>query len=137
MLIAVAQLASPTHAEMQGELSASQDHLRKRTVGNNRSAQKNPSPVGHGKLQSQPTGRRLVFTSNMSVRRYAPAIWDSDEDEADDGDEYDEIEYIAIDPDLAEDEREREKLRSEARAVDDEMQWDDDAHERGAESEQQ
>ena len=137
MLIAVAQLASPTHAEMQGELSVSQDLLRKRTVGNNRSAQKNPSLVVHGKLQSQPTGRRLVFTSNMSVRRYAPAIWDSDEDEADDGDEYDEIEYIAIDPDLAEDEREREKLRSEARAVDDEMQWDDGAHERGAESEQQ
>lgn len=137
MLIAIAQLASATHAEMQGELNPSQDYLRRRPIGNNRSGQKNPSPVGHGKLQSQPTGRRLVFTSNMSVRRYAPAIWDSDEDEADDGDEYDEIEYIAIDPDLAEDERERERLRSEARAVDDGMQWDDDAHERGAESEQQ
>jgi len=122
---------------MQGEPNASQDHFRKRTVGINRSGQKTPSPAGHGKLQFQPTGRRLVFTSNMSVRRYAPAIWDSDEDEAEDGDEYDEIEYIAIDPDLAEDEREREKLRSEVRAVDDEMQWDDDAHEHGAQSEQQ
>jgi len=137
MLIAAAQLASATHAEMQGELDASHDRLRKRTAGNNRSGQKTPSPVAHGKLQLQPTGRRLVFTSSMSVRRYAPAIWDSDEDEAEDGDEYDEIEYIAIDPDLAEDEHEREKLRSEGRAVDDEMQWNDDAHEHGAESEQQ
>ena len=125
---------------MQGELNASQDRLRKRTAGNNnKSGRKSPSPVGRGRLQLQSTRRRLVFTSNMSVHRYAPAIWDSDEDEVEDEDEYDEIEYIAIDPDLAEDERERENLRSEARTVDDEMQWDDDTdvHDAGSEQQQQ
>ncbi|KAF5363760.1 hypothetical protein D9756_001108 [Leucocoprinus leucothites] len=123
-------LASATQAEMQGELNASQDRLRQRTAGG-----QTPSPIpGRGRSQSQSTGRRLVFTSNMSVHRYAPAIWDEEDEDLDDDEDYDQVEYMATDPDLADDERERaERMRGEHYSphssgrmeVDDEMMWDE------------
>lgn len=83
---------------MQGDLNASQDRLRLRAAG------QTPSPVPGGRGGgSQSAGRRLTFTSAMSVHRYAPAIWDEEEEEEEDI-EFDEREYMITDPDLAEDE---------------------------------
>ncbi|KAF9446797.1 hypothetical protein P691DRAFT_761309 [Macrolepiota fuliginosa MF-IS2] len=103
-------LASATQAEMQGDLNASQDRLRLRTAGGT------PSPIpGAGGRGKSETGRRLVFTSIMSVHRYAPAIWDEEEEEEEDV-EFDEVEYMATDPDLADDETERLNSRAQSQA---------------------
>ncbi|KXN88348.1 Tip elongation aberrant protein Tea4 [Leucoagaricus sp. SymC.cos] len=114
-------LASATQAEMQGELNASQDRLRLRTAG------QTPSPVPGGRGRSQ-SGRRLVFISRMSVHRYAPAIWDEEDEENDEDDEFEEGDFMATDPDIAAEERARGDYSAgppDGMDLDDDMQWDD------------
>ncbi|XP_006455434.1 hypothetical protein AGABI2DRAFT_180496 [Agaricus bisporus var. bisporus H97] len=113
-------LASATQAELQGDLNASQDRLRLCT------GTQSPSPIPPPRGRSMSQSRRLTFTASMSVHRYAPAIWDEEDEDEEDA-EFDVGEFMMSDPELAIDEEghRRGGPGSGPMDVDDGMQWED------------
>ena len=93
-----------------------------------------PSPVP-GRQASQ-NSRRIHFKHSFGVHRYAPAIWNEDEEEDEDA-EWDDEDYEDEDPELAEEWEERERAaRGEpggpqpgGMEPDDGMSWEDGAAE--------
>ncbi|PIL36574.1 hypothetical protein GSI_00263 [Ganoderma sinense ZZ0214-1] len=119
-------LASATQAELQ----ETRDRLYSSRSGSNQPH--TPSPIP-GPQPSQ-NSRRIHFNHAFGVHRYAPAIW-NDEDEEEEDVEWDDEDYEDEDPDLAEEWEERERTtRGEQGPVqaggmepDDGMSWEDGA----------
>ncbi|KAI1788914.1 hypothetical protein LXA43DRAFT_603981 [Ganoderma leucocontextum] len=129
-------LASATQAELQ----ETRDRLYSSRTGSNQP--NTPSPIP-GSQPSQ-SSRRIHFKHSFGVRRYAPAIWNDDEEEDEDI-EWDDEDYEDEDPDLAEEWEERERtIRGEQGVVqsggmepDDGMSWEDGAVEEMQRQQQQ
>ncbi|EKM59031.1 uncharacterized protein PHACADRAFT_249196 [Phanerochaete carnosa HHB-10118-sp] len=92
-------LASAT----QAELAETRDRLLSSRTGSNH-ASPSPTPGGsRGGLRGRSHSiRSVIFTANMNVHRYPPAVWGDDEEEDDEDIEWDDEDYSDIDPDLAE-----------------------------------
>ncbi|KAL7281958.1 hypothetical protein ACG7TL_003425 [Trametes sanguinea] len=120
-------LASATQAELQ----ESRDKLLSSRTGSNQA--NTPSPTPGTRTASQQT-RRIRFRADFGVHRYAPAIWNDDEEEEEDV-EWDDEDYEDEDPELAEDWDEHGRAPGSASAPppgmepDDGMSWEDDAAE--------
>ncbi|KIL57768.1 hypothetical protein M378DRAFT_200701 [Amanita muscaria Koide BX008] len=96
-------LASATEQEKE---DGQQDHLRI-APGSHPNRRKTPSP----RLVK---AKSVLFNASFPVHRYLPAVWNEDEEDEDDNMEWDDVEYIGEDPDLAIEEREREIAAMEA-----------------------
>ncbi|KAI0688641.1 hypothetical protein C8T65DRAFT_589341 [Cerioporus squamosus] len=118
-------LASATQAELQ----ESRDRLLSSRAGSNHAHSPSPSP-GHNPAPQQPRGVRFRYA--FGVHRYAPAIWNDDEEEDEDV-EWDDEDYSDEDPELAEEWEERERtIRGDTPRLnepDDGMSWEDGAAE--------
>ncbi|CDO70308.1 hypothetical protein BN946_scf184370.g9 [Trametes cinnabarina] len=120
-------LASATQAELQ----ESRDKLLSSRAESNHA--NTPSPTPGSRNASQGT-RRIRFRADFGVHRYAPAIWNDDEEEEEDV-EWDDEDYEDEDPELAEDWDVRDRAIGSAPAAplgmepDDGMSWEDDAAE--------
>ena len=120
------QLASATQAELQ----ETRDRLYSSRTGSNQPHTPSPVPI----RQPSQNSRRIHFKHSFGVRRYAPAIWNDDEEEDEDI-EWDDEDYEDEDPELAEEWEERERIiRGEQGPVqsggmepDDGMSWEDGA----------
>lgn len=120
------QLASATQAELQ----ESRDRLYSSRSGSNQPHTPSPVPAP----QSSQNSRRIHFNHSFGVRRYAPAIWNDDEEEEEDI-EWDDEDYEDEDPELAEEWEERERtIRGDQTPIqtggmepDDGMSWEDGA----------
>ncbi|KAH8106333.1 hypothetical protein BXZ70DRAFT_433344 [Cristinia sonorae] len=121
-------LAAATQAELQETRDRLKDNLSTRAGSN----QATPSPTPGSGTESRLRSRKLKgisFTASLSVHRYPPAVW-GDEDEDDDDVEWDDEAYFDEDPDLAEEEQERELAQGGPLAgmePDDGMSWEDGA----------
>ncbi|KAI0637597.1 hypothetical protein C8Q77DRAFT_1205752 [Trametes polyzona] len=121
-------LASATQAELQ----QSRDRLYSSRTGSNQGHTPSPTPGTQAAASQQSKGVR--FRAEFGVHRYAPAIWNDEEEEEEDV-EWDDEDYSDEDPDLAEewDERERTLNGSQAAPLgmepDDGMSWEDGAAE--------
>ncbi|TBU38000.1 hypothetical protein BD309DRAFT_1084333 [Dichomitus squalens] len=122
-------LASATQAELQ----ESRDRLYSSRTGSNQAH--TPSPIP-GRQPSQ-NSRRIHFKHSYGVHRYAPAIWNEDEEEDEDA-EWDDEDYEDEDPELAEEWEERERAarggeqgasQPSGPEPDDGMSWEDGAAE--------
>ncbi|KAI0687276.1 hypothetical protein C8Q76DRAFT_830441 [Earliella scabrosa] len=119
-------LASATQAELQ----ESRDRLLSSRTGSNQGNTPSPTP---GRQTSQQS-KGVRFRHAFGVHRYAPAIWNEEEEEDEDV-EWDDEDYEDEDPELAEEYEERERTtRSEqgtpmGMEPDDGMSWEDGAAE--------
>ncbi|KAI0676650.1 hypothetical protein C8Q78DRAFT_961780 [Trametes maxima] len=119
-------LASATQAELQ----ESRDRLLSRTGSNQGHT---PSPTPGARTASQ-QARGVRFRADFGVHRYAPAIWNEDEEEDEDI-EWDDEDYEDEDPELAEEweDRDRTVVGDPAPPLgmepDDGMSWEDGAAE--------
>ncbi|TFK85841.1 hypothetical protein K466DRAFT_664226 [Polyporus arcularius HHB13444] len=120
-------LASATQAELQ----ESRDRLLSSRAGSNHAHTPSPTP-GHNPAPQQPRGVRFRYA--FGVHRYAPAIWNEEEEEDEDV-EWDDEDYSDEDPELAEEWEERERTIRGDRTTphpmepDDGMSWEDGAAE--------
>ncbi|KAI0759722.1 hypothetical protein BD413DRAFT_487436 [Trametes elegans] len=128
-------LASATQAELQ----ESRDRLYSTRTGSNQGH--TPSPTPHHRVPSQdPKGVR--FRAEFGVHRYAPAIWNDDEEEDEDV-EWDDDDYEDEDPDLVEDWDEHDRTVNGSQGPplgmepDDGMSWEDGAAEEMQRQQQQ
>ncbi|KAI0352798.1 hypothetical protein OH77DRAFT_1505839 [Trametes cingulata] len=119
-------LASATQAELQ----ESRDRLYSSRAGSNQGNTPSPTP-GTRNAQSQ-SSKGVRFRADFGVHRYAPAIWNEDEEEEEDV-EWDDEDYEDEDPELAEEWEERTVVGSQAPPLamepDDGMSWEDGAAE--------
>ncbi|KAI0751702.1 hypothetical protein C8Q80DRAFT_1098762 [Daedaleopsis nitida] len=119
-------LASATQAELQ----ESRDRLLSSRAGSNQANTPSPTP---GRQTSQQS-KGVRFRHAFGVRRYAPAIWNDEEEEEEDV-EWDDEDYEDEDPELAEEWEERERAARSDQAPplgmepDDGMSWEDGAAE--------
>lgn len=127
------QLASATQAELQ----ESRDRLLSSRAGSNQAHTPSPTPGHHPtaqQQQQQQQSRGVRFRYAFGVHRYAPAIWNDDEEEDEDI-EWDDEDYEDEDPELAEEWEERERtirvdqLTPHGMEPDDGMSWEDGAAE--------
>ncbi|RPD54387.1 hypothetical protein L226DRAFT_617846 [Lentinus tigrinus ALCF2SS1-7] len=126
-------LASATQAELQ----ESRDRLLSSRAGSNQPHTPSPTPGHHPvpqQQQQQQQSRGVRFRYAFGVHRYAPAIW-NDEEEEDEDIEWDDEDYEDEDPELAEEWEERERTvrldqpTPHAMEPDDGMSWEDGAAE--------
>ncbi|KAI0366248.1 hypothetical protein BV20DRAFT_972132 [Pilatotrama ljubarskyi] len=119
-------LASATQAELQ----ESRDRLYSSRAGSNQAHTPSPTP-GTRNAHSQ-SSKGVRFRADFGVHRYAPAIWNEDEEEEEDV-EWDDEDYEDEDPELAEDWDERTVVATQApppgMEPDDGMSWEDGAAE--------
>ncbi|KAI0938901.1 hypothetical protein AcV5_000470 [Taiwanofungus camphoratus] len=130
-------LASATQAELMEQRERLRDNLSSRAGSN----QATPSPTPGARTRSH-QAKGVAFTPSLSVHRYPPAVW-GDEEEDEEDVEWDDEGYEDEDPDLAEEQEERERtmhLDGQAASVtagvgappmamepDDGMSWEDGA----------
>ncbi|KAF8056706.1 hypothetical protein FPV67DRAFT_1531114, partial [Lyophyllum atratum] len=120
-------LASATQAELNDNLSASQDRLRT-NLNSRAGSNTTPSPLPRGGSRAR-QGRNVHFRATYPVHQYPPAIWR--EGEEDDPDiEWDDEGYTDEDTDLAEEQRAQSRAEEggpTGMEPDDGMSWEDGA----------
>ncbi|KAH9887608.1 hypothetical protein C8Q73DRAFT_794614 [Cubamyces lactineus] len=121
-------LASATQTELQ----ESRDRLLQSSrTGSHQGNTPSPTP---GTRNASQQARGVRFRADFGVHRYAPAIWNDDEEEEEDV-EWDDEDYEDEDPELAEEWEERERTVTGHQAPplgmepDDGMSWEDGAAE--------
>ncbi|KAL1938651.1 hypothetical protein VTO73DRAFT_11466 [Trametes versicolor] len=123
-------LASATQAELQ----ESRDKLYSTRTGTGSKEGHTPSPTPGTRAARSQQSRGVRFFAGFGVHRYAPAIWNEEEEEEEDI-EWDDEDYEDEDPELAEewDDHERTVTGSQAPPLgmepDDGMSWEDGAAE--------
>ncbi|KAH9921573.1 uncharacterized protein BXZ73DRAFT_104456 [Epithele typhae] len=120
-------LASATQAETL------EDRERDRLVSSRNASATATSPSPTPGTQTSQPAKGVTFNHAFGVHRYAPAIWNEEEDEDEDV-EWDDEDYDDEDPALAEEWEERQAMRGEQTPTpgmepDDGMSWEDGAAE--------